>query len=311
MLAIIKYMKNDDKKKFLPFYDKIPEKIKYLILKKYKTFLISNSKILNNEILYITIPLNYNEKKENYLKWYNILSHTIEKLNINNNLNINAIILPDDDIFYSAIPIFRGKFINSLLSFEIAKKISKIQNLDISKLEFLIVDGEDILTLSVIKSLIGNVNYISILTDRIDFFNDIKEFAEEEYGLIINTFSNSKNQILKNSDIIMNCSNNNEHYSYYYKRNSIYIDICKNKNKSSKIYQKRDDMTFIDGFVIKKDNIFIKSQIFEGLNYINDRKFKRYIDFGNDIEFTIGNLRKDNLNISSLYFNDKPIIKLN
>lgn len=303
MIAVLMYMKNNDKKRFLPFYDKIPEKFREFIIKKYKPFL--NEKDENDDILYITLPLVYGEKKNNYEKWYNTIYNTLQKLN---EFNITGAVLPEDDVFYSPVNIFRGRTINAIMTFEIAKKCLKIKNKDIQKSEFVVIDGNEKLTDIALKSLVENVNYLSVLTDREYFFDEIKDFAESERGLIINTFSSPKNQILKDADVIVNCSSDMENQDYYYKRNSIYIDIVKNHGKSLRISRKREDMLIVDGIGIKTDMGFLKSSLYEAKKYDKDKIFRKYFDRYEDFYEVYSLLKGENVHVSSLYFMDKNIL---
>ncbi|OUQ59134.1 hypothetical protein B5E58_04980 [Tyzzerella sp. An114] len=305
MIAVLMYMKNEDKNKFVPFYDKVPYKLREYIIKKRKPFIGEIIENYGTEIIYCVLPLIYGEKKSNYERWYNTVYNALEKLG---EIGVTGAVLPEDDVFYSSVPVLRGRTVNAIMTFKMAKKALKIKNIDMSKAEFVVVDGNDKLTITALNSLIDNVNYLSVFTDREYFFDDIKERAEAERGLIINTFSSAKNQIFKDADVIVNCSSDMENHDYYYKRNSIYIDIVKNHSKSIRIASKRDDMMFIDGLSLKTKNGILKSQLYEGLKIENSDIFKNYIENYDNFYEVIEEFNDENISLSSLYFMDKYIL---
>ena len=305
MIAILMYMKDEDKNKFMPFYDSMPIKIRDFLIRKRKPFLKRDEKIGDWDITYITLPLSYGDKKSDYKRWHDIIENSLDILD---KQGITGAVLPEDDIFFSPVPVFRGRVVNALLTFETSKKAIEKKNISLAKAEFTVVDGDDELTLTALKSLSENVNHLSILTDRESFFDDIKEEAESERGLIITTFASPKNQILKDSDVLVNCSSDMENQDYYYKRNSIYIDLAKNTAKSLRIARKREDMLIIDGIGLNTDKGFFKSKLYEALLYDNNKVFRKYFDEYKNFYDAYDILKENNTSLSSLYFIDKFIL---
>ena len=95
---------------------------------------------------------------------------------------------------------------------------------------------------------------------------------------------------------------------YYYKRNSIYIDLAKNTAKSLRIARKREDMLIIDGIGLNTDKGFFKSKLYEALLYDNNKVFRKYFDEYKNFYDAYDILKENNTSLSSLYFIDKFIV---
>lgn len=179
----------------------------------------------------------------------------------------------------SKIIFMNGKSLIEFFIFFSIKKVLKFTGKDIKYIEIIIIDnGDDNSTYNMIDAIYEEINYLSIFTNRPEYFEEYSEKIFCDTGLNLQIIEQNKSA-LREADIIINLSSSNEfNFDYFYKRGSIYIELSNNKEKTLEILRKRQDINIIDDIVISCDNKSIKNSLLEALLFIKSEFFRNFIN---------------------------------
>lgn len=281
--AIIKYAQTKDTINVNKIIKKLPPRIYDWFIIKLNPYTLKEVNLLNTEGYEITLPLLYIEKEEKPDKWKIIIDDTLEKLR---DMDIKIIVPPKKSIVSNVINMAEGKVAFGFFIESIVKKSLNIIKKDIKISEIVIIDGKNTLTKLIIDCLYPYVNFLSIYTDREENFMEKSEEIFEDTGLTLNIFTSNKNVLMKEADIIINCSYDTENSDYYYKKGAIYIDANKNRPKLKRLISRRSDMLFIDSFSIKSDEQKVSYKVFEATEFIKNKDFRMFVEGEYDKEKT-------------------------
>lgn len=272
--AVLKYADNSDEIQINSIIKKMPKAVVDFYIQKVNPYKCKDINALGAEGYEITLPLLLAEAEENYEKNEGIIKKTIE---VFRDKGVDIIIPPNGGVFPNIMRKADGHIIFAFFIMPAITKALKSLGMDIKTASVLIIDGGNVITNLVLDNIYSQVNFLSIYTDRVQNFDDKIEEIYDETGLNVQVFSNNKNSILKEADIIINAGMDLENYDYYFKRCSIYMDIAGNKQKLRRIMAKRHDMLFIDSIEIKKDDGFYKADVFEAVEYVNNIDFRKFL----------------------------------
>lgn len=175
------------------------------------------------------------------------------------------------------IAVSTGKAINGLFVMDAVKKALKRQQKALQESHFLLIDGGNFLTQTVLDAIYPHINYISIYTDRQQYFLEKAEEIYEEYGLRIQFFSGEKNPQFSEANVILNCGCDMENYDYRLQKNAFYFDIAQNKQKLIRLRSRRSDLFFCDGLLLKWDNKTYSAKEIEAILRVTQPGVRRFL----------------------------------
>lgn len=269
----IKTESNNEKKKFsllIKFIFKRSENVKHEIK-------IVDTNIMDADGYIVTIPITKGQALDDEFDEYKkVFDNLFDELH---NRDVSIVTVPDwfkykyDDI----IPCCSGFYPLVFFIMEMSLKALKIKDIRHQKSEFLIIDGLSDLTEEVLYLLHENVNFLSVVTNETEYFNDIISKIYNENGLNIQMIS-EVNSYVKSADVIINCSLSEDNYDYYYKKGSIFFDLAGNKKGMSALQRKRGDMLIADGISLKYKDKFIDNKTLEAILYCTLNEFRKYLN---------------------------------
>ncbi len=188
------------------------------------------------------------------------------------------ILLTENEMFLPhIISIATGKMINALFVMEAVKKALKRQQKTLQESHFLLIDGGNFLTQTVLDTIYPHINYLCVYTDRQEDFAQKAEEIYEEYGLRIQFFSGEKNKQFSEANVILNCGCDMENYDYRLQKNAFYFDIAQNKQKLRRLRSRRNDLFFCDGLLLKWDNKTYLSKEIEAILRVREPSVHHFL----------------------------------
>lgn len=161
----------------------------------------------------------------------------------------------------------------------ILQKILKITDLNWKNVNIAIIDGEDNSTEYVIDYIYKEVNYLSLITHRLDHFENTINHIYEDVGL--NVVLYDKKELTKlDADIIINLSKEDDKLYYTFKRGAVYIDFISDMQYKYNLLCKRRDLLMIDGLLLKWKETPLDLHLFSMLLYTNFRIIRRLYTLG-------------------------------
>lgn len=258
-IAVLNFLGSTDKIYKSDFMKSLPKFILDLYIKLFNPYIKEETTILGAEAYKITLPFSKKEYKEKPYT-HKLLEKTILLLTKNEDIIFTA---PKEINLSENIQKVSENYITAVSIFELIKIIIKRRNLNLEKCHFIILDGKNSITNTVINKIYPEVNYFSIFTEEPENFEKSAEYIFEDTGLNINIFSNTKNSELRQCDIIINCGNTNPEFDYRFKKNAVYIDLSLNAENIKRLISKRNDLFITDSIMFKKDNTNYTAEIIE------------------------------------------------
>lgn len=246
---------------------KLPNSIVDWYLFRYRPFYIEKYQLAEAEGYKIKIYQPYEQQTEKQKKQIENILFMLQQKEV-------AILLTNGNIeLPHMIDIASGNVINALFVLEAAKKALKRQSKTLQQSKFVIIDGGDVIIDLVLEVLYPYVNYISIYTNREQYFLEKAEEIYEECGLRIEFFYGTKNKLFDTFDIVVNCSHNIDNYDYKLQKNAFFFDVVKNKQKMQQLMARRKDLLLSDGLLLKWENHTYFSKQLEVILYITEQYF--------------------------------------
>ncbi|MCI9353604.1 MAG: hypothetical protein HFE58_02185 [Firmicutes bacterium] len=250
---------------------KLPHSILNWYLLQYHPFYIEEMKLANVEGYKVKLYQNLEQQTEKQKKQIEKLLLLLEQKDVIVLLT-NCNIIPPDNI-----KICYGTILNSFLVLQAAQKAIKRQYKTLQESRFLIVDGENSITNLVLDILHPHVNYLSIYTNRQQYFTKKAEQIYENYGLCLEIFTGEKNKLFETFNVIINCSNAMDNYDYKIQKNAFYFDIVQNKPKMQRLLSRRNDLLLSDGLLLKWQNNTYYSKQLEAIFCITENHFHHFL----------------------------------
>lgn len=293
----------------------IKSKIMRILPKYFKDkYIIKTNPFILNEIQYLNtrgyeIVLPFIKEEIDSFKAITIFNDTLAKLE-----DLNVTVASTDikiQDFNSKILFMEGKNILAFFMLQAIKKALKFLERDLKYTEVLIIDDKNSdNTYNIIDAIYSELNYLTIFTERADYFTEYAKKIYADTGLNLQILEQNKSAI-KDADLIINLSSN-INLDYFYKRGAIYFDLCNNSEKTVEILRKREDLNIIDDLIMSYNNSSISNSLLETVLYIKYEYFKDFVVSKQYNKSLISNIIKsNNLNIIAFSQNGNIIRKYN
>ena len=162
---------------------------------------------------------------------------------------------------------------------QIIDRCIKKSSSPLKELHFVLIDGENSLIEYCLELIYRKINYLTIVTDRPEYFYSISTEIFESTGLIIEYCTFPLTNTIT-SDIVINCSFETNKIFYYLNKNAFYIDVLTNKENMRNILLKRNDLRVIDNASIKMNKELINWELCQAAIIANNRSIRRWISSG-------------------------------
>lgn len=272
--AQIQYAANTEEIHINGFMKRMPRKMKEFYIEKRNPYTLEEMKLLNTEGYQVCLPITREQASKDSRKNDIIVRNTLKELS---DREVGIVIPPKEMAFPNVIRNAEGKIIFSFLLMKTINRVFRLLERERKNAEFLLIDGSNFITDLVLDIIHPNVNFLAIYTDRSSRFEEKAEEIYQSCGLNVQVFSNSKNAFLREADVIINCGMDLENYDYFFKKRAVYLDANQNKAKLKRLMVKRQDMLFIDGIKLKKENDKLEAELYESIEYINNQSFRQFL----------------------------------
>ncbi len=255
-----------------------PTKVMDWYVRKFVPFTIEGTVTADIPGFNVYLPLELNEASENHEKTMLITTRTLHCLE---DLGVDIVVPPQafPFTFPEIITISNPKILFPFFLMEAIIKALKLTGKSLKNSEILIIDGNRWLTRGVIIDIFPHINYLSVITDyeQLTSYSDLTHYAFSDCGLQIAVLTKNRHT-LGAADVIINTSNLEDCYDYYFKKGAIYFDLSQNQRKLTNLMIKRPDLTVIDGIKIKTSKEAIPiDRLFPAL-YVNSTSLRRAIN---------------------------------
>lgn len=248
---------------------KLPDSILNWYLLNYRPFYIQEMQLANVEGYKIKLYQPFEQE---------IQKKQIEKLlSLLEQKDVQIVLTNYNIALSNHIKICYGTILNSLLLLQAAQKAIKRQSKTLQESRFLIVDGENFITDLVLDVLYPHINYLSIYTNRQQYFTQKAEQIYEDYGLCLEFFTGEKNKLFETFHIIINCSYAMDNYDYKIQKNAFYFDAVQNKQKMQRLLSRRNDLLLSDGLLLKWQNNTYYSKQLEAIFCATEKPFYHFL----------------------------------
>lgn len=288
------------------------------ILPKYfkDKYIIKTNPFILNEIQYLNtggyeIVLPFIKEEIDSFKAITIFNDTLAKLE-----NLNVTVASTDikiQDFNSKILFMEGKNILAFFINQAIKKALKFLERDLKYTEVLIIDDKNNdNTYNIIDAIYSELNYLTIFTERADYFTEYAKKIYADTGLNLQILEQNKSAI-KDADLIINLSSN-INLDYFYKRGAIYFDLCGNSEKTIEILRKREDLNIIDDLIMSYNNSSIDNSLLETILYTKYEYFENFVvskQYPENKNLISNIIKSNNLNIIAFSQHGNIIRKYN
>ncbi len=168
----------------------------------------------------------------------------------------NIVVEKSLDAYVDPSLFIDGKMIPFLCLDEILRMIRKIHRIPEKEMKLKVIDSNSVDLREVLSTVIADLNYLTVITERVE---ELESFAEKIYNetglLILIKSKDSLNIIMENEDktntdteVILDLSDECMKNIYCLERDSVYIDLCSDMVKLKTILAKRKDISYYNFF---------------------------------------------------------------
>lgn len=161
--------------------------------------------------------------------------------------------------------IIDGKFLMFLYLKEVLEIARKRHYISRKRMKVLVIDSEDQKIEYLLDEIGEDLNYLTIVTKRREYFMDYVEKVYQETGLLISLISKPLSSPV-DGNVIINLDYEQDKNYRYFEKNSIYIELSELSAGESYVVAKRIDITYynhitmlINGGIV--DNTLIQAAI--------------------------------------------------
>lgn len=207
--------------------------------------------------------------------------------------NLNSLEYLKNSLIDRKVHIYNGKTLSNYLLFNFVEYISKLENKEACLQEVsILVTNYNTLNSENILYIAKKLKRINIVTTRINDFNKIATYLEDEMGIAI-TITNNKRKSLAKAKIIINMDFNEETLNEFnINRDAVIININNNVEIRTKLFNGINVYDYnieydvdLDAEILK---YFDKKLVYESM--LNKKSYNEVID----------DINKDNLQIVNL-----------
>lgn len=127
---------------------------------------------------------------------------------------------------------------------QIIVKVLKDHNTTWKNTKLVIIDSEDGKMDYLLELFVENLNYLTIITKREEYFKEIKEIIYLNTGLVIEIIDNPTKESINGNIIIDANKDICKNYSYF-EKDAILIDLESNNTKMQYAYSRRKDIQIV------------------------------------------------------------------
>lgn len=144
---------------------------------------------------------------------------------------------------------------------QIFAEIIKKYKITCKYLKLIIIDSGDELVEYLLAILIPYMNYLTIVTDRSEYFTPLIDWVYEEEGLTIELIKPPLKEEIQ-GQLIIDMKRNDFRYYVFFEKSAVILDMAYSKEKHSYLEQRRKDLIIIYNLKVLKDGKIIdKEQI--------------------------------------------------
>lgn len=187
-----------------------------------------------------------------------------------------------------------GNYIKPFFIMDMIRFISsnRLTNKDLKDLEIIILDGNKKDVLMMVDFIYPYINYLTIITNEPERFEDLGKNIFDDVGLNIQVLSYNKTAIAQ-GDIIIDTHYDDPSVIRFCKKNAVYIDMGNHLEKTAMLVERQNQIPVIDDFLLIKDNQVVNTAQGEVLLTISNL-------FRNDYQEIIHQLKKEKIRIKNL-----------
>ncbi|BCN29749.1 S41 family peptidase [Anaeromicropila herbilytica] len=255
-------------KRIINRFSKLSKKeyVKQYAKNQYQKQLIKELPILIKEFNYLS-EKGYNIilpfTKEDILKYDpDFIKDYIEKVRIK--YDLNNLFIPNKFKKYVDTSIESEddkKVLMYMVLDQLMKKILKEHNIEYKSLRLVIIDSEDYRMEYLLELFLKDLNYLTIITNRVEYFEEIQQKIYDTTGLVIDVTSNPVKEPIGGNVIIDANKKLNKNYNYFDK-SAVVIDLESNKEKLQYLYSRRKDLETIYDVVLTANSTIVNNEMF-------------------------------------------------
>lgn len=184
--------------------------------------------------------------------------------------------------------------LNYILFPEILEKIVKTYQIDCKNMKLVLMDSSDSRMEYLLELLLPHLNYLTIITDRPEFFDHFIEYAFHNTGLVVEVITKPITDTLSGDFIIyLGVSEENsgaDKLYYKFEKNAVVLLLDTEKLSAEHIHSRRKDLKIIYDYYItiqdERINKELVSEILCGLNWRVKAfaEHKGHIHYINEVE---------------------------
>lgn len=233
----------------------------------YKKYLMKKKPIEIREINYIgeqgknlVLPFTDTSIKEQDKEFVEkFISEILLKYEINNVYSSDLLkkYIQQDKVSYQSL-------LKYIMLDQIISKVLNDYNITLKDTKLVIIDSEDSKMDYLLELLVENLNYLTIITKRQEYFREIKEIIYDNTGLVIELIENPTKESI-NGNIIIDANKDICKNYCYFEKNAILIDMESNNMKMQYAYSRRKDIRIIHDVILTARDEEIENEL---LGYI-------------------------------------------
>lgn len=236
------------------------------VKKWYRKYLLKNLPILQKEFNYLD-EIGYNiilpfteEQLVDYEKDY--MKEYINKVLIK--YEVTHLYFPN--IFKQYMPVNYGNQERSILKYgvldQIVNKVLEKKKIEYKNLRLVIIDPEDYKMEYLLELFLKDLNYLTIITNRGEYFSEIREIIYDKVGLVLDIIKNPTKEQIGGNIIIDANENLNKNYSFF-EKNAVVIDLESSREKLQYLYSRRKDLETIYDMVLSAKGSIVNNEMLE------------------------------------------------
>jgi hypothetical protein len=127
-----------------------------------------------------------------------------------------------------------------VMASEICSYIRRIHAISLKKLHVVVIEGSSLGTQLVIEKIYPTLNYLTIVTDNKESYEEIEEKIAYETGLAIGYLE----EVPRDADFIIDLSEHLPDNKTFLKKGTVYLDFYQQKEKTNSILGKNPDLHY-------------------------------------------------------------------
>lgn len=274
--SIIGIIEKSEDNKYFKLKKHLPRKIYLYYIKKYTKTIIKESEYLGEKGDIIMLPFTMEEFEgldEKYRKTY--IDKVFKKYDIKYlyaETSLSKIVRKIDETFiiqYNTILLY-------IMFPQIMERALKENQIDMKEMRLTIIDSGDWKIEYILELLINDLNHLTIITKRPEYFNEFVDIIYDNTGLVtevISEFSEKEDS----SDLIIDMSK--DRYKY---QKVVIIDMESDKTKRQYQYSRKKDACIIYDIMVCSGNQVVDNELLGFFLLRNHPNFRDFLEGRNN-----------------------------